>query len=259
MFIPFYFILFLLLNTILFSQDNLIELQQEIQRIEKEISKEQKFHDQEKEQHKGFNTQKEIKTKNILQQINLIKNEIDSLQVENKQLIRKINSFVNQINSLKTKTNSTLDSLKSTIQIWSNILKISFPHNRKKYTLQFKNLYDDLKEEKVSISQSLDQFYLIVLDLISQGYSVENFYGSYTNSKGKTFDGVYFRTGNIFYFFMSEDQKQISYLTRINQKFQWNDKPNSNIKREIIKTFNISQGKTPPKLVLLPIQIEGEK
>ena len=239
------------------AQDNLIELNREVQRLEKEIAKEKKFHAQEIKQNEGFQKQKKNKSSNIKKQIQNLNKQIKETKKRNSTISQQTDSINQIVQNLNTQSELLLTDLKKSIENWNKDLSNTFPHGQKKVSRQLQSLYQKITQKKNSPINALNNFYQIILTMITQGYHFENFYGTYTDLAGSFHDGNYFRAGNLLLFFISSDQKQVSYLTYKNNQYVWNDSPNLRIRRELIKAFNIVQGKTSPELVFLPIQIHS--
>jgi TolA-binding protein len=241
---------------VLHAQETLSSVQRELDRVEREVAREQELHKQERARAVEFEKQKNARLQALQDQIKAADERIDSLkqrtEVERARRSAQRGLAAQFVARQKTFRTNLDKEIKAMIA-W---VEGDFPYQRERRAAEWRELAIANREETIPVEEVLIRVFGLTQASLDFAQNSEAYPGTYTTIKGINHEGYYIRLGAVTMAFSSSDGKQQAYLAKTGEGYAWRDEDlPGDIKSSIRSAVNVAQGKEAPRLVPLPVEI----
>lgn len=241
------------------AQETLSSVQRELDRVEREIAREQELHKQERARAAEFEKQKNARLQAIREQLEAADARIDSLtrrsEVERRRRAAQralAARYVARQNDFRADLAREID----TLMTW---VATDFPYQRERRLSEWRELADANREATAPVEEIMIRLFGLVQASLDFAQDSEAYPGTYTTDDGVTHDGFYVRLGAVAMVFSSNDDQFQAYLARTADGYAWReDGLSADTRRSIRSAVNVAQGREAPRLVPLPIEVAGK-
>jgi len=238
------------------AQETLSSVQRELDRVEREISREQELHKTERARAAEFEKQKNARLQALQEQIKSADNRIDSLKARmevERQRRTSQRGLAAQYIARQKAFRANLDKEIKAMIAW---VETDFPYQRDRRLSEWRELAEANREATIPVEEVLVRLFGLTQASLDFAQNSEAYPGTYTTSKGATHEGFYIRLGAVTMAFSSTDGKQQAYLAKTADGYAWRDE---NLTKEaessIRSAVSVAQGKEAPRLVPLPVEV----
>jgi len=237
-----------MLVSTLFAQDE-GELNRQIRSVKEEIAREKELHQQEKERDQAFKVSAQERLKKISEERTALSAQVDSLEVERKrsETLRQKQKSTARWYSKRHDDHSKF--LITYVDSLISFVEKDIPYNREERIRSLRSLRELLQNGSISPEEGTDRIWSTLLSLLKVGGSVENWPGTLGSTPGK-----YLRLGAVFIAFISDDGREIQTLAQTKEGWKWSSVGDDlELRAALRDALKVSEGKTAPALVLLPV------
>ncbi len=240
------------------AQETLSSVQRELDRVQRETSREQELHKAERARAAEFEKQKNARLAALQDQIKAADGRIDSLkqrmEVERQRRTAQRGLAAGYVAKQKA-FRANLDTEIKAMIAW---VETDFPYQRDRRLSEWRELAEANREGTIAVEEVLVRLFGLTQASLDFAGNSEAYPGTYTTGKGQTSEGSYIRLGAVTMAFSSTDGKQQAYLAKTADGYVWRDEELSgDIRSAIRSAVNVAQGKEAPRLVPLPVEIAG--
>jgi len=237
--------LLILLNvaSFLFAQESLSEIQRTIKAVKAETEREKNLMQEESKRHSAFmeNAKQkaavlETQEKELLKQADSLKAEVENLKSARQKALGTARYYENR----KAKY---IEDLAKTIDSLSLFMDSGFPYKNSEAAETLREISSQLKKELISPEAAFGRTWEAMLERIRTGYTAETWSGD---------GGKYFRYGLLSSIFVSQNGETVLWLNSKSGKWE-NVGENFTLRSALKETMRVAEGKTAPKLTLIPI------
>jgi TolA-binding protein len=238
------------------AQETLSSVQRELDRVEREIGREQELHKAERARAAEFEKQKNARLQALQEQIKAADARIDSLkqrmEVERQRRTSQRGLAAQYVARQKAFRVNLDKEIKSMIA-W---VESDFPYQRERRASEWRELAEANREATIPVEEVLVRLFGLTQASLDFAGNSEAYPGTYTTAKGDTHEGFYIRLGAVTMAFSSTDGKQQAYLAKTPAGYVWRDEDLAgDIKGSIRSAVSVAQGREAPRLVPLPVEI----
>lgn len=243
----------------LHAQETLSSVQRELDRVEREISREQELHKAERARAAEFEKQKSARLAALQEQIRLSEARIDSLK-QRMETERKRRSaqrgLAAQYVARQKAFREDLDAQMRDMIAW---IEKDFPYQRERRLSEWRDLRVANREAVIPVEEVLVRLFGLVQASHDFAGNSEAYPGTYTSTSGATSEGFYIRLGAVTMAFSSTDGKTQAYLAKTADGYAWRDEDLTSETRSSIRSaVSVAQGREAPRLVPLPVEVAAK-
>ncbi len=240
------------------AQETVESVRKEIRAVEEETKREKSLHDAEKKRHAEFVEAGRAKVIALNSQKKAIKAEIDSLKAENARLAEARKKANGTIYWYESKKNKYREQLAAYFLTLVPHLESDYPYQNQEAIESLKELASQLQKGVVSPDDALNRAVEMFTERIRLGYTTEVWKGIF-NYETRQIPGTYLRYGAISGVFVSNDGNEVFWLSGHPGTYSWVNVSSDMKMRTLLKeALKVAEGKTAPKLVLLPVSVSEE-
>ncbi len=233
-------------------------VQRELDRVEREISREQELHKAERARAAEFEKQKNARLQALEEQIRLTDARIDSLkqrtEVERRRRTAQRGLAAQYVARQKT-FRDNLDAEMNAMIAW---IEKDFPYQRERRLSEWRELAVANREATIPVEEVLIRLFGLTQASLDFAANSEAYPGTYTLNEGGTHEGYYIRLGAVTMAFSSTDGKVQAYLAKTPDGYVWRDEGLASDARSSIRSaVSVAQGREAPRLVPLPVEVAG--
>lgn len=238
------------------SQETLSSVQRELERVEREISREQELHKAERARAAEFEKQKTARLQAIQEQLRASDDRIDSLktrmEVERKRRAAQRGLAAQYVERQKAFRGHLDREIKAAIA-W---VEKDFPYQRERRLSEWRELAEANREATMPVEEVLLRLFGLTQASLDFAQNSEAYPGTYTSAKGETHEGFYVRLGAVSMVFSSTDGQAQAYLAKTADGYAWRDEGLPGETRSAIRNaVSVAQGREAPRLVPLPVEV----
>jgi TolA-binding protein len=241
------------------AQETLSSVQRELDRVEREISREQELHKAERARAAEFEKQKNARLQALQEQLKAADDRIDSLkqrmEVE-RQRRGAQRGLAAQYVARQKAFRGDLDREIKAMIAW---IETDFPYQRERRVSEWRELAEANREATIPVEEVLVRLFGLTQASLDFAQNSEAYPGTYTTAKGQTHEGFYIRLGAVTMAFSSTDGKQQAYLAKTAAGYVWRDEDlTAEMKSSIRSAVSVAQGREAPRLVPLPVEVAAK-
>jgi len=236
-------LLLLISANFLFAQESISEIQRNIKAVKAETDREKNLMLEEAKRHSAFMENVKQKTavfetqeKELLKQADSLKAEIENLKNARQKALGTARYYENR----KVKY---IEDLAKAIDSLALFAESGFPHKNKETAETLREISSQLKKELISPEAAFGRTWEAMLERVRIGYTAETWSGD---------GGKYFRYGLLSSIFISQNGETVLWLNSKTGKWE-NVGENFALRSALKETMRVAEGKTAPKLTLIPI------
>jgi hypothetical protein len=244
-------LLLLITANFLFAQESLSEIQRNIKTVKAEAEREKTLMQEESKRHSAFVENAKQKTavfetqeKELLKQADSLKAEIENL----KNARQKASGTARYYENRKTKYS---EDLAKSIDSLALFVENGFQYKNSEAAEAMREISSQLKKELISPEAAFGRAWEAMLERIRLGYTAETWSGN-LEFENKTIAGKFFRYGMLSSIFISQNGETVLWLNSKSSKWETIDE-NFALRSALKETMRVADGKTAPKLSLIPI------
>jgi TolA-binding protein len=238
------------------AQETLSSVQRELERVERETSREQELHKAERARAAEFEKQKNVRLQALQDQIKASENRIDSLKARmevERQRRASQRGLAAQFVARQKAFRTNLDTEMKAMIAW---IEKDFPYQRERRLSEWRELAEANREATIPVEEVLIRLFGLTQASLDFGQNSEAYPGTYTSAAGATYDGFYIRLGAVTMAFSSNDGKQQAYLAKTAEGYVWRDEAlTADTRSSIRSAISVAQGREAPRLVPLPVEV----
>lgn len=253
---PSFFVLIVLIASFIgpvWGQDE-GDLQRQIRLVKEEIQREEQLRQREQERDRLFAISAEERLKRLRTERAVAASQLDSLRSESARMEL---SRQKQRSTTRWYIKRHDDHRMFLVGLTDSVIAFveqDFPYGKEERLRSLRSLREQLVAGTLTPEEGTDRLWAVLLNLLKVGGSVENWPGALATPEGEL-NGRFLRWGAVAMAFVSDNGREIRLLNRSGGTWEWksvgDDLPMRSALREALK---MSEGKSAPALVLLPIE-----
>ena len=245
------------------SQESVKDVQRSIKTVEQETAREKDLTAAESKRHAAFLETNRQKLSALAQQEASLKVQLDSMRAEANTLRAEAQKAAGGARYFEGRKNKYAQDLARLIDSIAPRLASDFPYKNEEAVLSVRDAASQLRKGVISPDEALGRVLELLLDRIRLGYTTESWSG-YLAYQGRSIPGKFLRYGTVAALFVSQDGEEVFWLSRSGKEYAWrNAGDNLNLRASLKEAMKVAEGKTPPKLVTIPVAtpkaLKGEK
>lgn len=234
----------------------LSSVQRELDRVEREISREQELHKAERARAAEFDKQKSARLQALEEQIRLTDARIDSLKQRTEVERRRRTAQRGLAAQYVARQKAFRDDLDTEMKAMIAWIEKDFPYQRERRLSEWRELAEANREATIPVEEVLIRLFGLTQASLDFAANSEAYPGTYTTTQGETHEGFYIRLGAVTMAFSSTDGKQQAYLAKTPDGYVWRDEDLGGDARGSIRSaVSVAQGREAPRLVPLPVEV----
>ena len=240
------------------AQATLSSVQRELDRVEREISREQELHKTERARADEFEKQKNARLQALHEQMRLAEARIDSLKQRTGVERRRRTAQRNLAAQYVARQQAFRDDLDAEMNAMIAWIEKDFPYQRARRLSEWRELVVANREATIAVEEVLIRLFGLTQASLDFAANSEAYPGTYTTATGQgdTHEGFYIRLGAVTMAFSSSDGKLQAYLAKTSDGYVWRDEGLSGDARSSIRSaVSVAQGREAPRLVPLPVEV----
>jgi hypothetical protein len=248
---PYFLLLAFALANTLFAQDNVAEIRRNIKTVNAETEREKNLTQAEAKRHADFVANSKQKTTALENQEKELLEQIDSLKAEIEKLKGARQKALGTMRYFETRKAKYSEDLAKTIDTLILFVENGFPYKNSEAADALREISSQLRKSVISSEAAFGRVWEIMLERIRLGYTAETWNGN-LNLDGKTIAGKFFRYCMVASIFTSQNGETVLWLN--NKTGKWESAGENFALRSAIKeTMRVAEGKTAPKLSPVPV------
>jgi len=233
----------------LFAQESVAEIQRNIKTVKAETEREKGLTDTEAKRHAAYVENAKQKTAIFEAQTKELSEQIDSLKVEIERLKNARQKALGTARFFENRKAKYIEDLALTIDSLVIFVERGFPHKNTEAADALREISSQLKRGVISPEAAFGRAWETMLERVRLGYTAETWNGN-LEAEGKTIAGKFFRYGAVASIFISQNGETVLWLN----SGKWESAGDNITLRTILKeTMRVADGKTAPKLTQIPI------
>lgn len=242
----------------LFAQETVESVRKQIKAVEEETKREKALHEAEKKRHAEFVAAGKEKVVSLNSQMKLVKAEIDSMKQEINRLKEARDKAASTTRWYEGKKNKYQTELAKFLETLVPAVEADFPYRNDEAVASLKELSEQLKKGVVNADDALGRALELFSERLRLGYTTEVWKGTLTY-ESRQIAGTFLRYGAVSSVFVSTDGNDCLWLAKTSDGYAWKNVSHDMEMRSMLKeVMKVAEGKTAPKLVLLPVSIAKE-
>lgn len=238
-----------------FAQETVESIKKQIRAVEEETKRENALHEAEKKRHADFIAAGREKVVSLNNQMKAVRAEIDSMKAEIGRLAEARNKAASTAHWYEGKKTKYQNDLAKFLETLVPMLDADFPYRSDEAVQSLKEVAEQLKKGVINSDDALGRALELFSERIRLGYTTETWKGvlAYEN---RQISGSFLRYGAVSMVFVSTDGNDVLWLARTEDGYAWQNVSGDMEMRALLKeAMKVAEGKTAPKLVLLPISL----
>jgi molecular chaperone GrpE (heat shock protein) len=245
-------ILFLFaLQSLLFAQESVSEINRNIKTVKSEEEREKSLMQAEAKRHTAFVESAKQKTAVLEAQEKELTGQIDSLKAEIEKLKNTRQKALGTARYFETRKTKYNEDLSHAIDTLALFVESGFPYKSSEAAENLREISSQLKKNVISAEAAFGRAWEAMMERVRLGYTAETWNGN-LELDGKAISGKFFRYGTITSIFASQNGETILWLNSKTAKWE-NVGENFMLRTALKETMRVAEGKTAPKLSLIPI------
>lgn len=242
------------------SQETVESVRRQIKSVEAETAREKSMHETEKKRHAEFVEAGRKKVQALSIQTKSLNAEIDSLKSELKNLSDARQKSMGTVKWFESKKVRYSESLAKVIDSLGAIFEADFPYRNEEVVKSVQEIAMQLHKNLIEADDGLNRTLEIFYDRIRLGYTTE-VYKEFLQVDARNVAGTFLRYGAVSSIFVSNDGNDVLWLKKTaNGSYIWENVSGDLQMRTALKdVVKVAEGKTAPKLVDIPVSLEGVK
>jgi len=235
----------------LFAQESLSEIQRNIKTVKAETEREKTLMQEEAKRHSAFMENAKQKTAVFETQEKELLRQVDSLRVEIENLKNARQKALGTARFYENRKAKYIEDLAKAIDSLSLFAENGFSHKNNEAAETLREISSQLKKDLISPEAAFGRAWEAMLERVRIGYTAETWSGN-LEFENKTIAGKFFRYGLISSIFISQNGETVLWLNSKSGKWESVDE-NFALRSALKETMRVAEGKTAPKLSLIPI------
>lgn len=242
-----------------FAQETVESVKKQILAVEKETKREKSLHEAEKKRHEEFIAAGKQKVIALNSQNKALRAELDSMKAEISKLSTARNKASSTVRWYEGKKAKYRDELAKLIESLIPLVETDFPYRNSEAATSLKEIAEQLAKAVISPDDALGRALEIFTDRIKLGYTTEVWKGSLP-IENREINGTFMRYGAVASLFISTDGNEVFWLSESNENgYAWENVSANMEMRTLLKdALKVAEGKTAPRLVLIPVSLPKE-
>jgi len=238
-----FFLLMLFAFTSLFAQESLTEIQRNIRAVRAETEREKNLMQEEFKRHSAFMENAKQKTAVFETQEKELLKQVDSLKAEVENIKNARQKALNTARYYENRRAKYIEDLAKAIDSLALFAESGFSYKNSEAAETLREISLQLKKELISPEAAFGRAWEAMLERIRIGYTAETWSGD---------GGKYFRYGLLSSIFVSQNGETVLWFNSKSGKWENLDE-NFTLRSALKETMRVAEGKTAPKLSLIPI------
>jgi hypothetical protein len=246
----FLLLLFFVAN-IPFAQESVSEIRRNIKTVNAETERENGLMQAESRRHAAFVENTKQKTAILESHEKELAGQIDSLKAEVEKLKGARQKALGTARYYENRKAKYTEDLAKTIDSLALFVEQGFPHKNGEAAETLREISSQLKRAVINPEAAFGRAWEAMLERVRLGYTAETWNGN-LELGGKAIAGKFFRYGTIASIFISQNGETVLWLNSKNNQWE-NASENLSLRTALKETMRVAEGKTAPKLSLIPI------
>lgn len=241
------------------AQETVESVRKQISAVEKETKREKSLHEAEKKRHEEFIAAGKQKVIALNAQNKSLRAELDSMKAEIAKLTAARNKASSTVRWYESKKAKYREELSKFIETLIPLVEADFPYRNSEAASGLKEIAEQLSKAVISPDDALGRALEIFSERIRLGYTTEVWKGVLTYEQ-REINGTFMRYGAVASLFVSTDGNEVFWLSESPEKgYAWENVSNNMEMRALLKeVLKVAEGKTAPRLVLIPVSLPKE-
>lgn len=237
----------------LWAQENIADLRRSIKSVEQEVAREKDLTAAEAKRHAAYAETNRQKVAALAQQESTLRGQLDSMRAEIARLHEARQKTAGGARYFEGRKARYAEDLAKMIDSIVPRLAVDFPYKNDEAVAAVRETASQLRKGVIAPDEALGRVLELLLDRIRLGYTTEAWSG-YLAYEGRSLPGKFYRFGTVSAIFVSQDSEDVLWLTRNDKGYAWLSAGESLELRAALKeAMKVAEGKTPPKLVTIPV------
>lgn len=251
--------LMLCLAALAFSQETVESVRKQIKAVEEETRREVSLHEAEKKRHADFIEAGRQKVVALNSQTKALKAELDSMKAELSRLEDARSKAAAQVKRYEGKKAKYASDLAKMIRSFAPLIEADFPYRNEEAVASLTEIAEQLESGVIMPDDALGRAIELIADRIRLGYTTEVWNGSLSLGN-RSVQGTYLRYGAASSVFISADGNEFFWLESGPEGYSWRNVSQDIEMRSLLKeAMKVAEGKTAPKLVLIPVSVPAKE
>lgn len=233
------------------AQESLAEIRNSIRTVNAEAEREKNLTQTEAQRHTAFVEMAKQKTEAFETQEKALSAQIDSLKVEIDKLKGARQRAIGTARHFETRKSKYNEELANAIDSLASFVEQGFPYKNNETAEALREISSLLKKSVISTEAAFGRAWEAMMERVRLGYTAETWNGN-LEFEGKTLTGKFFRYGFVSSIFVSQNGEMVLWLNSKNGKWE-NVGENFALRSSLKETMRVAEGKTAPKLSLIPV------
>jgi len=235
------------------AQESLAEIRRSMKSVEQETSREKDLAATESKRHAAYVETSRQKVAALAQQESALRGQLDSMRAEIARLRDAKQKTAGGARYYEARKARYAEELARLIDSVAPRLESDFPYKNEDAVSSLRETSAQLRKGVVTPDEALGRVLELLLDRIRLGYTTETWSG-YLAWQGRSIPGKFLRYGAVASVFVGQNGEDILWLARDGKNYQWMSAgQNLELRATLKDVMKVAEGKTPPKLVNLPI------
>jgi hypothetical protein len=243
--------LFFFLTAPLFAQESAAEIRRNIKTVNAETEREKNLMQAEAKRHAAFVENIKQKTASLEAQEKELHGQIDSLKTEIEKLKAARQRALGTARNFENRKTKYAEDLANTIDSLALFVEHGFPYKNSEAADNLREISSLLRKNAISPENAFGRAWEAMLERVRLGYTAETWNGN-LEVDGKAIVGKFFRYGMVTSLFISQNGEAVMWLNHVSGKWE-NVGENLALRSSLKETMRVAEGKTAPKLSLIPI------
>jgi len=243
--------LILIAASVVFAQETLSEINRNIRTVNAETEREKGLMQAEAKRHAAFVEAAKQKADAMDSQAKSMNSQIDSLKAEIEKLRGSRQRAMNTARHFENRRAKYGEDLASSIDSLALFVEHGFPYKNIEAAATLREISSQLRRGIISPEAAFGRAWEAMMDRVRIGYSAETWNGN-LEIDGRAIAGKFFRYGFVSSFFLSQNGDIILWLNTQNGKWE-SIGENIALRSTLRETMRVAEGKTAPKLSLIPV------
>jgi hypothetical protein len=234
-----------------FAQESLAEINRSIKTVNAETEREKGLMQAEAKRHAAFTEAAKQKTEALEAQEKSLKAQIDSLRAEVESLKSSRQKAVGTARYFENRKTKYSEDLANTIDSLALFVEDGFPYKNAEAVASLREISSQLRKSVISPEAAFGRAWEAIMERVRLGYTAETWSGN-LELEGKTIAGKFFRYGFVGSVFLSQNGEIVLWLNSKSGKWE-SAGENFALRSALKETMRVAEGKTAPKLSLIPV------
>jgi hypothetical protein len=248
---PFLFLILFTVSTCIFAQESLAEIQRNIRAVNAETEREKNLMQTEAKRHADFLEASRQKREALEAQERALNGQIDSLKAEIEKLKWARQRAIGTARSFENRRAKYGEELANLIDSLALFAENGFLYKNAETAETFREISSQLKKSVISPEAAFGRAWEAMMERVRLGYTAETWNG-HLEYEGRAIAGKFFRYGTIASIFLSQNGEIILWLNAKSGLWE-STHENLALRSALRETMRVAEGKTAPKLSLIPV------